>query len=109
MSHACTGVMATDPNDKTCTCLACRIDKALDIAKNYGGIDGDHHKRWTIDQMVRALTGCPMVTRRAPTYTGRVQSYEEQGMSDEYIEFVKDAKAGEDGPETYDWNEGIAP
>lgn len=27
--------------------------------------DGAHHKQWAIDQMVRALTGCPMVERTA--------------------------------------------
>lgn len=62
-----------------------RRDEALDIARRYGGIDGDHHKAWVIDQMCRALLG------------------------DKYEAFVADAKAGEDGPETYDWNVGIAP
>lgn len=34
-----------------------RIKKALDIAFQYGQIDGDHHKTWVIDQIVRILTG----------------------------------------------------
>ena len=62
-----------------------RITKALEVALRYGGIDGDHHKDWVIDQMVRALTG------------------------GDYDVFVKDAKQGEDGPETYLWDVGIAP
>ena len=33
------------------------IEKAIDLAVQYGGIDGDHHKAWGIDQMVRALAG----------------------------------------------------
>lgn len=33
------------------------IEKALEIAFQYGQIDGDHHKTWVIDQMVRILTG----------------------------------------------------
>lgn len=33
------------------------VSKALDIAYRYGQMDGDHHKTWAIDQMVRALTG----------------------------------------------------
>lgn len=61
--------------------------KALEIAKQYGGIDGAHHKDWVIDQMVRALIN----------------------DDNEYADFVKDAKSGEDGPDTYDWSEGIAP
>jgi hypothetical protein len=62
-----------------------RIMKALDIATDYGGIDGAHHKMWVIDQMVSALTG------------------------DHYSEWVKLHKHGEDGPETYNWGRGIAP
>lgn|GEM_PF-765130 len=62
-----------------------QIRKALKVAVQYGGIDGDHHKAWVIDQMVRALTG------------------------KDYKKFVVAAKAGQDGPDTYDWDEGIAP
>lgn len=62
-----------------------RIFQALEIARRYGGIDGAYHKNWVIDQMVRALTG------------------------DGYAAFVADAKAGTDGPDTYSWDEGIAP
>jgi hypothetical protein len=62
-----------------------RVSRALDIARRYGGIDGAHHKAWVIDQMVQTLTG------------------------DGYSEWVSDAKQGEDGPETYEWDEGIAP
>lgn len=67
------------------TRLEIQVKKALEIARSYGGIDGDHHKMWVIDQMVRALTG------------------------EDYELFVKKSKAGEDGPNTYDWDEGIAP
>jgi hypothetical protein len=62
-----------------------RIDEAITIAVKYGGIGGEHHKAWVIDQMVRTLAG------------GR------------YDTIVKDARAGEDGPESYDWDVGIAP
>lgn len=62
-----------------------RISDALRIAMRYGGIDGEHHKAWVIDQMVRALAG------------------------DKYDSFVDVAKAGEDGPDTYAWETGIAP
>jgi hypothetical protein len=62
-----------------------RIHKAIDLAVRYGGIDGAHHKAWVIDQMVRELSG------------------------DRYEKIVADARDGEDGPETYDWDCGIAP
>jgi hypothetical protein len=38
------------------------IQNALVIARRYGWIDGDHHKAWVIDQMVRALTGSEYAT-----------------------------------------------
>lgn len=62
-----------------------RIDIALAIARDYGSVDGAHHKTWVIDQMVRTLAG------------------------DRYAAFVAAARNGDDGPETFDWNEGIAP
>lgn len=60
-------------------------ETALDIIRQYGGIDGEHHKAWVIDQVVRALTG------------------------NGYAEWVRQQRDGEDGPETYDWYTGIAP
>jgi transposase-like protein len=57
------------------------IKKALDLAFRYSQIDGDHHKAWVIDQMVRALTG---------------------GEYDEWIKKYKD-------DDEYEWDEGVAP
>ena len=74
MSNVFDEFEATDP-----------VGRAIELAVRFGGIDGDHHKAWVIDQMVRALAG------------------------DRYEEVVREARDGEDGPETYDWNEGIAP
>ena len=62
-----------------------RIRQALEIARNYGGIDGGHHKMWVIDQMVRVLTG------------------------DDYPAWVAETENGEDGPGTYQWDTGITP
>ncbi len=61
------------------------IDEALEIALGYGGIDGGHHKMWVIDQIVRILTG---------------KDYEK--TIEEYCD-------GEDGPDTYGWDEGCPP
>jgi hypothetical protein len=66
----------------------CRSDDkiaALDMIHKYGGIDGGHHKQWVLDQVVRALTG------------------------DKYAKWVEDHNAGDDGPNTYEWDVGIAP
>lgn len=86
-----------------------RIEKALDLAVRYGGTDGDHHKAWVIDQMVRALTGCPMVSKTGIDAHGRPYTYETQGTSEEYLQIVAVACAGEDGPDTYFWDEGTPP
>jgi hypothetical protein len=86
-----------------------RIKEALQIATDYGNIDGGHHKSWVIDQMVRALTGCPTVVKKGVDIHGRNYSYEGLGESNKYRQFVAKAKAGCDGPNTYGWDEGIAP
>jgi hypothetical protein len=62
-----------------------RSAAAIELAIRYGGIDGGHHKMWVIDQMIRILAG------------------------DKYDSLIKAACDGEDGPETYDWDVGIAP
>jgi hypothetical protein len=62
-----------------------RIAKALFLASSYGSIDGAHHKAWVIDQMVRALIG------------------------DGYGEWRRITQSGDDGPETYEWDEGVPP
>lgn len=82
--------------DVYCDCGACDIpgwvrdsgkviERAIEIAVRYGGIDGDHHKAWVIDQIVRVLAG------------------------DRYVKIVAEACSGDDGPETYTWDEGIPP
>jgi hypothetical protein len=86
-----------------------RTKKALEFAVRYGGIDGAHHKTWVIDQMVRALTGCPMVEKQAVDVNGEPYTYQDQGESDEYLKLVADANDGENGPDTYEWDIGIAP
>ncbi len=86
-----------------------RIKKALEFAMRFGGIDGDDHKAWVIDQMVRALTGCPMIEGTAKDYRDRPYSYTAQGESEEYKKLVTEACEGEDGPNTYDWNTGTIP
>jgi len=61
------------------------INEAVELAMRYGSIDGDHHKMWVIDQMVRVLTG--------PSYD----------------DVITEHNIGEDGPNTYEWEVGIPP
>ena len=62
-----------------------KIEEAIAVAIQYGGIDGSHHKDWVIDQMVRILAG------------------------EDYDNIIKEACFGEDGENTYSWETGIAP
>lgn len=62
-----------------------KIQKAISLGIGYGSTDGDHHKMWVIDQMIRILAG------------------------DNYDAVITESRNGEDGPETYEWDCGIAP
>jgi hypothetical protein len=62
-----------------------RCKRAMDLMYKYKGIDGAHHKDWLLAQIAREL------------------------LQNEYDEWVKNYKKGEDGPETYEWDEGVAP
>lgn len=62
-----------------------RILDAIKIGLQYGQVDGSHHKMWVIDQMIRELTG------------------------ENYDDFIKEYRKGEDGDDTYEWDCGIAP
>lgn len=76
-----------------------RIERALDFARRYASTDGEAHKMWIIDQMARALTGCPLETVTKSNWKGDEYSFEAQGENDAYR-----LVSGE-----WDWVEGIAP
>lgn len=78
------------------------IELALEIAK-FGQVDGAHHKAWVIDRMVRALLDCPV------DWGPDGKSWGEIGVNDAYEKFIADYCNGEDGEDTYLWDEGIAP
>lgn len=85
------------------------IAKALQIAFESGQTDGDHHKAWVLDQMVRALTGCPLVEKTAIDWTKQPYKYKGFGESELYKAFIAKHNQGEDGPDTYEWDPGIPP
>lgn len=62
-----------------------RVTLAIEVLVETGQEDGEHHKMWTIDQALRYLLG------------------------DKYSQAIADYCDGEDGPETYSWDTGIAP
>ena len=64
-----------------------RIKKALKIAWSYGQTEGDHHKAWVIDQMVRELCG----------------------NDEEYKKFINIYEAPVGYEDYFKWDVGIAP
>ncbi len=57
-----------------------KIKEAIDLAAEAMNADGDHHKTWYIDQIVRVLVG------------------------DKYPQIVEEYKS-----ESVDWKEGVQP
>lgn len=64
-----------------------RIEAALDLAWQYGQIDGSHHRLWVIDQIVRVLCGSE------EEYNKWVSKYTEPFKDGDY----------------YEWDTGVAP
>ena len=62
-----------------------QITKAVGIAEQYAQIDGEHHKMWVIDQMLRELLG--------NNYNKWLEKYNYDSRENDYEE----------------WNCGIAP
>lgn len=60
-----------------------RIEAAVAIAGDYLGCDGGHHKQWALEEILRTLLG------------------------DEFEKWAAEWRDGEDGPDTYSWDEGV--
>lgn len=86
-----------------------RITKALKLTAEYGGTGEPHHKQWLLDQIVRTLTNCPTIETSRLDARGKLYTYKSLGLNDEYLQWIADYRSGADGPETYDWDTGIAP
>jgi len=85
-------------------------DWALRWIQTYGGIDGDHHKAWVLDQVARILHETPIIMTIASWENGHTEErFVLDDATTEYHEWVGKCKDGEDGPETYGYDEGIAP
>jgi hypothetical protein len=83
---------------------------ALYYIGSYGQIDGSHHKQWVLDQVARILNGCELIFKMAKWDNGLEELRVTTGKpSDVYIQWVNDMKDGEDGPDSYGYDEGIAP
>lgn len=78
--------------------------------EKYGWIDGAHHKTWLIDQIARICKGTPVKLSIASWENGYSEPRLKLGdPSEKYNEWVKEMKKGEDGPDSYEYDCGIAP
>lgn len=85
-------------------------EAALIYIGMYGSIDGAHHKDWVLDQVARILHGAPVQVSVAKWENGTENlRYRVGEPTAEYTAWVVELKAGEDGPDTYGYDEGIAP
>lgn len=85
-------------------------DWALHWIFLYGGIDGAHHKDWVLDHVARILKGTKVIIKLAEWKNGEKEyrlTLDEP--TKEYWDWVADCKSGDDGPETYSYEFGIAP
>lgn len=82
------------------------------IEKN-GRNGAPHHMAWLIDQIAQLHKGVQPVIRLAEWEND--QGYHQEWRvslgeeTDEYRQWVKEMKAGEDGANTYAYDQGIAP
>ena len=84
-------------------------DWALLYIELYAGYDGSHHKDWVIDQVARILNGAEVVVSEGKWDNGDSEFRFSVGTNQQYIDWVAKVKNGEDGHETYSYEEGIAP
>jgi hypothetical protein len=58
----------------------------VNLISEWGAIGGEHHKQWLLDQILRNILSQTL-----------------------YEQWVREWEDGEEGPDTYTWDEGIAP
>jgi len=71
--------------------------------------DNPADRRLTLAEFVVARIFAREAGYRPGDPHGIPYTFETQGESPEYLAWVASFKDGEDGPETYAWDEGIAP
>lgn len=86
-------------------------DWALYFLARYGGIDGEHHKNWVMDQVARILNGTNIIIKLATWENGH-EEYRvilDDEPTDNYHDWVREITNGEDGPDTYYYDTGSPP
>jgi hypothetical protein len=74
-----------------------RIENALAFLSIWGQVEGDHHKAWVIDQVVRALCGCEW------------NFNDSFFQNEEYKDWISGYCYDDNHVMEYEWDTGIAP
>jgi hypothetical protein len=103
------GEMLVDINDTPFKGYG-KKDWALYFIEHYGQYDGENHKQWTMDQVARILLGTKVIINKASWANGQFEyRLNLDKPTKKYKKWVKSVKDGEDGPNTYGYNEGVTP
>lgn len=86
------------------------VDWAMYFIESYGQIDGAHHKQWVLDQVARIFKGTRVIVKQASWDNGHTEDRISLAQPPlDYSEWVLEMKDGEDGPDTCNYDFGIAP
>ena len=76
------------------------------IIEKYGQIEGEHHKAWVLDQVVRILLGAPVTVKLAKWSDGQSELRFMTGAPGAaYESWVRSMNSGDETP----YNMGVAP
>ncbi len=64
-----------------------KLEKIEELVAEGASIDGAHHKQWYFNEIIKVITE----------------------TDKKYKKWVEKYESGSDGPQTYIWDEGIAP
>lgn len=85
-------------------------DWVLYYLESWGGIDGAHHKDWTMDQIARILNDTPIIIKEAEWDCGLKEFRIDTGEpTQEYHDWVTEVCKSEDGGFTYSYEVGTPP
>ena len=87
-----------------------KMDWAKLWIEKYGGYDGAHHKDWVLDQVARIIHDTEVIVSLAKWENGHKEyRFDLAEPPQKYWDWVAKLKDGEDGPDTYSYEFGIAP
>ena len=86
-----------------------KVAAALDFVAEYGLIEGEEHRKWVLDQVVRVLTGCPATKQVFVDSEDRERIVRSLGESEAYQEFVVQQVVSDEGVPILMWDTGVEP